>query len=38
MTCNNEYTPYELAMKLLIEYPFDGIAESIVILMNYSGI
>ncbi len=34
MTCNNECTPYDLAMELLIEHGFDGIAKSIEILMN----
>ncbi len=34
MTCSTECTPYDLAMELLIEHGFEGIADSIAILMN----
>ncbi|PID40361.1 MAG: IS256 family transposase, partial [Proteobacteria bacterium] len=34
MTHNTQYTQYDLAMELLIERGFEGIAESIAILMN----
>ncbi len=34
MTCSTECTQFDLAMELLIEHGFDGIADSIAILMN----
>ncbi len=34
MTCSTQYTQYDLAMEFLIEHGFEGIAESIAILMN----
>ncbi len=34
MICSTQYTQYDLAMELLIEHGFEGIAESIAILMN----
>lgn len=34
MTCYTEYTPFEQAIKLLIENGFNGVADTIGIMMN----
>jgi putative transposase len=34
MTCYNESTPFDQAMELLIENGFNGVADTIGIMMN----